>query len=64
MRIEVGGKRLLWTCTGINDVHFSDLKYVNALIGRDTVTAMPLNTLNTYLDHRFATPHWSATRWR
>jgi hypothetical protein len=58
MRIEVGAKRLLWTCTGINDVHFS-LKYANALIGRDTVTAMSLNTLNTlntYLDHGVATP--------
>jgi transaldolase len=51
---------LLWTSTGINDAHFSDLKYVNALIGRDTVIAMALNTLTTYLDHGVATPRLSA----
>jgi transaldolase len=32
------------------------LKYVNELIGRDTVTAMTLNTLEAYLDHGAAAP--------
>jgi transaldolase len=48
--------RLLWARTGINAVYDSDVKYVNELIGRDTVTAMSPNTLGAYLDHGTATP--------
>jgi transaldolase len=32
------------------------VKYVNDLIGRDTVMTMSLNTLSAYLDHGAATP--------
>jgi transaldolase len=49
-------QRLLWASTGINDANCSDLKYVNALIGRDTVTTMSLDTLNSYIDHGAAAP--------
>jgi len=49
-------QRLLWARTDIKNAHHSDLKYVNTLIGRDTVTAMSLNTLDAYLDHGAAAP--------
>jgi transaldolase len=49
-------QRLLWASTDINDAADSDVKYVNDLIGRDTVMTMSLNTLSAYLDHGAATP--------
>ncbi len=49
-------QRLLWASTDINDAASNDLKYVNALIGRDTVTTMSLDTLNAYIDHGTAAP--------
>jgi transaldolase len=39
-----------------NDGNVSGLKYVNALIGRDSITAMSLNTLGAYLDHGVVAP--------
>jgi transaldolase len=48
--------RLLWARTDINAAYDSDVKYVNELIGRDTVTAMSTNTLDAYLDHGTAAP--------
>ena len=35
---------------------YTTLRYVNALIGRDTVTAMSTNTLGAYLDHGSPAP--------
>jgi transaldolase len=49
-------QRLLWASADINNAFYSDLKYVNELIGRDTVTAMSLNTLGAYLEHGTAAP--------
>lgn len=49
-------QRLLWASTDINDVSDGDLKYVNNLIGRDTVTAMSVTTLDAYLNHGAAAP--------
>ena len=49
-------QRLLWAGTEIANSHPGDLKYVNKLIGRDTVTAMLLTTLDAYLDHGAAAP--------
>ncbi len=49
-------QRVLWASTDINDAYDNDLKYVNELIGRDTVTAMSRNTLDAYLNHGTATP--------
>ena len=49
-------QRLLWASTDINDVYDGDLKYVNNLIGRDTVTAMSVTTLDAYLDRGAAAP--------
>jgi transaldolase len=49
-------QRLLWASTDTHNADCSELKYVNELIGRDTVTAMTLNTLEAYLDHGAAAP--------
>ncbi len=44
-------QRLLWASTGTKDPSYSDVKYVEALIGSDTVNTMPMETLNAYRDH-------------
>lgn len=36
---------------GTKDPSYSDVKYVDALIGPDTVATLPLETLNAYRDH-------------
>lgn len=48
-----GGKpqRLLWASTGTKNPSFSDVKYLEALIGPDTVNTAPLETLSAYRDH-------------
>lgn len=49
-------QRLLWAGTEINAGDDGDLKYVNPLVGRDTVAAMSPETLQAYLDHGAAAP--------
>ncbi len=44
-------QRLLWASTGSKDPRYSDLKYVEALIGPETVNTMPMKTLKAYRDH-------------
>ena len=44
-------QRLLWASTGAKDPAFSDVKYVDALIGPDTVDTVPMETLDAYRDH-------------
>jgi len=44
-------QRLLWASTSTKDPHDSDVKYVEALIGPETVNTLPLETLNAYRDH-------------
>jgi transaldolase/transaldolase/glucose-6-phosphate isomerase len=44
-------QRLLWASTGTKDPAYSDIKYVEALIARDTVNTLPLQTLDAYRDH-------------
>jgi transaldolase len=44
-------QRLLWASTGTKNPDYSDVKYVEALIGPDTVNTLPLETLNAYRDH-------------
>jgi len=44
-------QRLLWASTGTKDPACSDVKYVDALVGPDTVTTLPLPTLGAYRDH-------------
>ena len=44
-------QRLLWASTGTKNPEYSDVKYVEALIGRDTVDTVPVETLDAYRDH-------------
>lgn len=44
-------QRLLWASTSTKDPAYSDIKYVEALIGPRTVNTMPLETLEAYRDH-------------
>jgi len=44
-------QRLLWASTGTKDPSYSDVKYVEALIGANTVNTLPLETINAYRDH-------------
>jgi transaldolase len=44
-------QRLLWASTGTKDPAYSDVKYVEALIGPDTVNTLPPETLNAYRKH-------------
>jgi len=44
-------QRLLWASTGTKNKAYSDLMYVEALIGANTVNTVPIQTLNAYRDH-------------
>jgi len=44
-------QRLLWASTSTKNPDYSDVKYVEALIGPDTVDTAPLGTLDAYRDH-------------
>jgi transaldolase len=44
-------QRLLWASTSTKDPDYNDVKYVEALIGPDTVNTVPLDTLDAYRDH-------------
>lgn len=41
-------QRLLWASTGAKDPAYSAIKYVEPLVGRDTVNTLPLETLEAY----------------
>jgi transaldolase/glucose-6-phosphate isomerase len=44
-------QRLLWASTGTKDKAFSDVMYVDELVGPNTINTMPTDTLAAYLDH-------------
>jgi len=44
-------QRLLWASTSTKNPAYSDVKYVEALIGPETINTMPLETLNAYRSH-------------
>jgi transaldolase len=44
-------QRLLWASTSTKNPHYSDVKYVEALLGPGTIDTMPLETLEAYRDH-------------
>ena len=48
---EARPQRLLWASTSTKNPSESDVKYVEALIGSDTVNTLTLETLNAYRDH-------------
>jgi len=47
----VRSQRLLWASTGTKNAAYSDVRYVDALVGPDTVDTIPLATLSAYRDH-------------
>jgi transaldolase/transaldolase/glucose-6-phosphate isomerase len=51
-----GAKRqhVLWASTSSKDPSFSDVKYVEALIGADTINTIPIETLEAFNDHGHA----------
>ena len=44
-------QRLLWASTGTKNKAYSDVLYVEELIGRDTVNTLPIATLDAFRDH-------------
>ncbi|HYA06174.1 MAG TPA: bifunctional transaldolase/phosoglucose isomerase [Xanthobacteraceae bacterium] len=44
-------QRLLWASTGTKNQAYSDVLYVEQLIGRDTINTMPIATMNAFRDH-------------
>jgi transaldolase len=44
-------QRLLWASTSTKNAAYSDVKYVEALIGPHTVNTAPMETLDAYRDH-------------
>jgi len=53
-------QRLLWASTGTKDPAYSDVLYVEKLIGRDTINTMPPKTIEAYLEHGVTTPSLTA----
>jgi transaldolase len=44
-------QRLLWASTSTKNAAYQDTKYVEALIGPETINTLPLETLKAYRDH-------------
>jgi transaldolase/transaldolase/glucose-6-phosphate isomerase len=44
-------QRLLWASTGTKNPAYRDVKYIEALIGPDTVNTVPVETLDAFRDH-------------
>ena len=53
-------QRLLWASTGTKDPDYSDVLYVETLIGPDTVNTMPPKTLAAFRDHGRVRPTLTA----
>lgn len=50
-RLGAQSQRLLWASTGTKDPAYRDVCYVEPLIGPDTVTTLPPDTLAAFRDH-------------
>ncbi|MGV9002789.1 transaldolase [Flavobacterium sp.] len=51
---EAHRQRLLWASTSSKDPSFSDVKYIETLIGNETVNTVPLETIDAFRDHGLA----------
>lgn len=47
-------QRVLWASTGTKDPSFSDVKYVENLIGKETINTLPMETIDAFRDHGIA----------
>lgn len=50
-------QKVLWASTSTKDPSFSDVMYVEALIGPDTINTLPLETIDAFRDHGKAAGH-------
>jgi transaldolase len=53
-RLQIKGaqpQRLLWASTSTKNPAYSDVKYIEALIGPNTINTIPVETLESYRDH-------------
>jgi len=50
-RLGARTQRLLWASTGTKNPDYSDVKYIDTLIGPETINTVPPETLNAYRDH-------------
>ena len=48
---DVRAQRVLWGSTGTKNPAYSDVLYVEELIGSETINTVPLQTLNAFLTH-------------
>lgn len=44
-------QRVLWASTSAKDPSFSDVKYVEPLIGKDIINTLPMETIDAFRDH-------------
>ncbi|NDP22521.1 MAG: transaldolase [Paludibacter sp.] len=51
LKLGASPQRLLWASISPKNPDYSDIKYVEALIGPNTVNTIPLKTLEAYRDH-------------
>jgi len=61
-KLKAGGanpQRLLWASTGTKDKAFSDVIYIEELIGSDTVNTMPPATMDAFRNHGKVRPSLS-----
>jgi transaldolase/glucose-6-phosphate isomerase len=49
-------QRLLWASTGTKDPAYSDVVYIETLVGPDTISTMPPKTLEAFRDHGKVSP--------
>ena len=50
-------QKVLWASTSTKDPSFKDVKYVEALIGPDTINTLPIETIDAFRDHGNAEDH-------
>jgi transaldolase len=50
-RLGASSQRPLWASTGTKDPRYSDVLYVNELIGPEVINTMPEKTLRAFADH-------------
>ena len=53
-KLGANPQRLLWASTGTKDRAYSDVLYVEELVGADTVNTMPPATMDAFRDHGVA----------
>jgi len=59
-KLGASPQRLLWASTSPKNPDYSDIKYIEALIGPNTINTIPLETLEAYRDHGNPSPQLEA----